>query len=205
MRFLITAGPTREYLDPVRFLSNAASGRIGCALAEGARRRGHEVRLVLGPVAIAPPRVDELVWVTSAAEMHDAVLDRLGGCDVLIAAAAVCDYRPKERAEHKLKKGDGPLHLVLERTPDILADAAARRREQVLVGFCLESEDLEARAQAKREAKKLDLIVANSPAAVAAERQDALLLDARGEITRLENVTKEALAEAILDRVRALV
>jgi len=201
MRFLITAGPTREYLDPVRFLSNASSGRIGCALAARAKAAGHAVALVLGPCPAAPPAVDELVHVTSTQEMFDAVAARFDACDVLIAAAAVCDFRLASRRTEKIKKGAGPLVLELEQTPDILAAMAERRTAQVLVGFCLESEDLERRARAKLKAKSLDLVVANSPGAIGADRQDAILIDAAGKAGRLKDVTKEDLAAEVLRMV----
>jgi len=198
MRFLITAGPTREYLDPVRFLSNASSGRTGCAIARAAKAGGHWVSLVMGPVSVGPPAVDELVRVTSAADMYEAVVARFDGCDVFVAAAAVCDYRPAEREERKIKKTEGRVTLELERTTDILLQMSKRRRRQVLVGFCLETEDLERRAREKLEVKQLDLVVANGPEAIDAPRQDALILARGGQREVLQNVTKEELAEAIL-------
>jgi len=202
MRFLITAGPTREYLDPVRYLSNASTGRMGAALAAAAAGAGHHVTLVLGPSEVAAPPVDDLVRVTSAREMFDAVADRFGACDAFLAAAAVADYRPARPSAEKIKKGEGPLRLDLAPTLDILAEMARRRRPgQVLVGFCLESEDLEARARAKREAKDLDLVVANSPAAVGADRQDALLIRRDGACERFEGVTKTDLADRIVAAV----
>jgi phosphopantothenoylcysteine decarboxylase/phosphopantothenate--cysteine ligase len=198
MRFLITAGPTREYLDPVRFLSNASSGQTGCALARAAKAGGHWVSLVLGPVSVEPPGVDELVRVTSAADMYEAVLARFDGCDVFIAAAAVCDYRPVKREERKIKKTEGHIALELERTTDILLQMSKRRRRQTLVGFCLETEDLERRAREKLQVKQLDLVVANGPQAIDAPRQDALILARGGQRELLQNVTKDELAEAIL-------
>jgi len=205
MRLLVTAGPTREYLDPVRYLSNASSGRMGAALAGAARAAGHHVTLVLGPVEIEPPPVDELVRVTSACEMFDAVAERFGDCDVFLAAAAVADYRPAEQSPQKIKKGEGGWTLRLEPTPDILAEMArCRRPAQVLVGFCLESEDLEARARAKLAAKGLDLVVANGPAAIGVDRQDALLIGRDGTCERLAAVTKKDLARRILAAVQAV-
>jgi phosphopantothenoylcysteine decarboxylase/phosphopantothenate--cysteine ligase len=198
MRFLITAGPTREYLDPVRFLSNASSGQTGCALARAAKAGGHWVSLVLGPVSVEPPGVDELVRVTSAADMYEAVLARFDGCDVFIAAAAVCDYRPVKREERKIKKTEGHVTLELERTTDILLQMSKRRRRQTLVGFCLETEDLERQAREKLQVKQLDLVVANGPQAIDAPRQDALILARGGQRELLQNVTKDELAEAIL-------
>jgi phosphopantothenoylcysteine decarboxylase/phosphopantothenate--cysteine ligase len=201
MRFLITAGPTREYLDPVRFLSNSSSGRMGCALAAAAKAAGHEVSLVLGPVAVKPPAVDELVRVTSAADMFEAVLARFDGCDVFVSAAAVCDYRPVLREERKIKKSQGRIALEFVRTTDVLAQMGKRRRRQKLVGFCLETEDLERRARDKLEVKRLDLVVANGPEAIDADRQDALLITGRAPAERLQGVTKKELAERILDAV----
>jgi len=198
MRLLITAGPTREYLDPVRFLSNASSGRTGCAIARAAKAGGHWVSLVMGPVSVGPPAVDELVRVTSAADMYEAVVARFDGCDVFVAAAAVCDYRPAEREERKIKKTEGRVTLELERTTDILLQMSKRRRRQVLVGFCLETEDLERRAREKLEVKQLDLVVANGPEAIDAARQDALILARGGQREVLRNVTKDELAKAIL-------
>jgi phosphopantothenoylcysteine decarboxylase/phosphopantothenate--cysteine ligase len=201
MRFLITAGPTREYLDPVRFLSNASSGRMGCALAAAAKAAGHAVSLILGPGTVKPPAVDEVVRVTSAADMFEAVLARFDGCDVFVSAAAVCDYRPTRREERKIKKTEGRIAVEFERTADILAHMGKRRRRQVLVGFCLETEDLERRARDKLEVKRLDLVVANGPEAIDADRQNALLISGRGQAVHLEGVTKKQLAERILEAV----
>jgi phosphopantothenoylcysteine decarboxylase / phosphopantothenate---cysteine ligase len=198
MRILITAGPTREYLDPVRYLSNASSGRMGAALASAAKAAGHSVSLVLGPGAAPPPPVDELVRVSSAADMFEAVLARFDGCDVFIAAAAVCDYRPVVREEHKIKKAEGRVTVELERTADILAQMSKRRHRQTLVGFCLETENLEQRAREKLQVKRIDYVVANGPEAIDADRQNALLLSAGGQAEHFEDVTKEALAARIL-------
>jgi len=201
MRVLITAGPTREYLDPVRYVSNASSGRIGCALAEAALRAGHRVTLLLGPCPAEPPEGAEVARVTSTQEMFEAVAARFDACDVFIASAAVADYRPVEKRPEKIKKGETHLTVELERTPDILAEMARRRKRQILVGFCLETEDLERRARGKLEAKGLDLVVANGPEAIAADRQDALLVRRNGRTTRLGGVTKAELASAILEAV----
>lgn len=204
MRFLITAGPTREYLDPVRYLSNASSGRIGFALARRVESLGHLATLVVGPTELEPPAVHNLVRVTSAAEMYEAVLARFDGCNVFVAAAAVCDYRPVVREEKKIKKVHGRVVLELERTTDILGQMAKRRRRQLLVGFCLETEDLERRARDKLQVKGLDLVVANGPEAIGAHRQDALILTARGVVARLAQVTKDELAAEIVEAILAL-
>jgi phosphopantothenoylcysteine decarboxylase/phosphopantothenate--cysteine ligase len=199
MRLLITAGPTREYFDPVRYLSNASSGKLGAALAVKAKAMGHHVTLVWGPAKVEPPEVDSLVRVVSAADMYEAVVARFDGCDAFIAAAAVCDYRPASRASAKLKKSEEKITLELERTTDILAAMGKRRRKQTLVGFCLETEDLQRRARHKLEAKQLDLVVANGPEAIGADRFDALLITATGGTQRLEAVSKDELAAKILD------
>ena len=201
MRVLITAGPTREYLDPVRYVSNASSGRIGCALAKAALEAGHQVTLVLGPSSAEPPDGAETIRITSAEEMFEAVAARFDACDVFIASAAVADYRPVERRPEKIKKGETHLAVELERTPDILAEMAQRRKRQILVGFCLETEDLERRARGKLEAKGLDLLVANGPEAIGADRQDALLITLHGPAKRLHDVTKAELAESILEAI----
>ena len=202
MRVLITAGPTREHLDPVRYVSNASSGRIGCALAKAALLAGHQVTLVLGPCPAEPPEGAETIRVTSAEEMFEAVAARFDACDVFIASAAVADYRPVAKRPEKIKKGEARLTVELERTPDILAEMARRRRKQILVGFCLETEDLERRARGKLEAKGLDLVVANGPEAIGADRQDALLIARHGPTQRLTDVTKMELASAILEAIR---
>jgi len=198
MRILITAGPTREYLDPVRFLSNASSGKIGAALAAAAKALGHHVTLVLGPCDIQPPAVDELVNAVSAADMYNSVLTRFDGCDLFIAAAAVSDYRPVHREDRKIKKSEGRYVLELERTRDILGEMSRRSRRQTLVGFCLETEDIEHRARGKLQAKNLDLVVANGPEAIGADRVDALLVRRSGSPEKLTAVTKDELAALVL-------
>jgi phosphopantothenoylcysteine decarboxylase/phosphopantothenate--cysteine ligase len=205
MRVLITAGPTREYLDPVRYLSNASSGRMGISLAAAAKARGDHVTLVLGPTEMEPPEVDELVRVTSAADMFEAVVARFDGCDLFMAAAAVCDYRPVQRQDQKIKKARGRLTIALDPTADVIGQMSHRRhRGQVLVGFCLETMDLERRARDKLEVKALDLVVANGPEAIGAERQDALIVGRGGRCDRLTQLTKAELADRILEAVAGL-
>jgi len=172
-------------------------------VAEAALEAGHHVTLVLGPCPAEPPEGAEVIRVTSAQEMFEAVAERFDACDVFIAAAAVADYRPEAPRSGKIKKTDPRLTLDLVRTPDILAEMSRRRRKQILVGFCLETEDLETRARGKLEAKRLDLVVANGPEAVAADRLDALLIARHGPTKRFQDVTKSDLAQAILEAVRA--
>lgn len=202
-RLLITAGPTHEDLDPVRFLGNRSSGRMGYAIAAQAIRRGAEVTIVSGPVQLAAPSGAEVISVRSAEEMHHAVMSRFERFDVVIMAAAVADYRPKHRAARKIKKG-GALALELVRNPDILADVGAKRmqRPTVLVGFALETEALEQSARDKLVRKAADLIVANEASVgLGGDSNRATLVDA-SSATALPEMSKRALADQILDRVR---
>jgi phosphopantothenoylcysteine decarboxylase/phosphopantothenate--cysteine ligase len=161
-RIVITAGATREQIDPVRFISNRSSGKMGFALAEAARQRGADVRVVAGITTVAPPAGVHLIQAASAEEMHAAVLREVNDATIFIAAAAVADYRPKKSAKHKIKKTSSELTLELERTPDILAEVARRRKAaQTIVGFAAETENLIANARKKLEAKQLDIMVAN--------------------------------------------
>ena len=204
-RILITAGPTHEDLDPVRYLGNRSSGRMGYAIASRAQRRGAEVTIVSGPVHLPVPSGAEVVPVRSAQEMHAAVMSRFEHFDVVIMAAAVADYRPERRATQKIKKGDR-LKLELVRNPDILADVGAKRarRPSVLVGFALETENLEQSARDKLERKAADLIVANEASAgLGGDTNRATLVDA-ATATPLPEMTKRALADQVLDRVRTL-
>ncbi len=204
-RVLITAGPTHEDLDPVRFLGNRSSGRMGYAIAAQALRRGAEVTLVSGPVQLPGPAGVEVVHVRSARQMHEAVMSRFDRFDVVIMAAAVADYRPVQRAAQKIKKGGG-MTLELVRNPDILADVGAKRVQQpsVLVGFALETENLEQAARGKLEQKAADLIVANEASiGLGGESNRATLVDATSA-SPLPEMSKRALADQILDRVRTL-
>ncbi len=205
VRVLITAGPTHEDLDPVRFLGNRSSGRMGYAIAAQALRRGAEVTIVSGPVELPVPSGAEVVRVRSAEEMHAAVMSRFDRFDVAIMAAAVADYRPAQRATQKIKKGGG-LKLELVRNPDILADVGAKRvqRPLVLVGFALETENLEQAARNKLERKAADLIVANEAAAGLGGNSNRATLVDETSATPLPEMSKRALADQILDRVRTL-
>ncbi|MDI6448489.1 phosphopantothenoylcysteine decarboxylase [Anaerobaca lacustris] len=168
MRFLITAGGTREYIDPVRFISNASSGRMGYALAAAALKAGHEVTLISAPTALKPPAGAKLVAVESAAEMFAAVKEHFAPCDCLIMAAAVADFTPARPSKTKIKKDGGPRPtLRLKPTPDILRWAGRHKSaSQVVVGFALEDRHLRDNAARKMRDKRLDMIVANTPAAI---------------------------------------
>ncbi|MBN4048210.1 bifunctional phosphopantothenoylcysteine decarboxylase/phosphopantothenate--cysteine ligase CoaBC [bacterium AH-315-O15] len=212
-RVVVTAGPTYEDIDPVRYLGNRSSGRMGFALAGEARRRGARVTLVAGPTPLEPPDLDEVVRVRSAAEMHTAVLRAAMTADVVIMAAAVADYTPAAPASRKIVKADGPMTLTLQRTPDILADLAqlpSRLSSGVpmLVGFAAETGDPETRAREKRGRKGVELMVANDvsrpDAGFDAATNAVTLIDAEGErVVPLQS--KERVAAAILDRVEQLV
>ena len=213
-RVLVTAGPTREPLDPVRFLSNRSSGKMGYALAEAARLRGAIVTLVSGPTALTAPGGVEFIRVETAAQMRDAVLPRAAGADLILAAAAVADHRPAEFAAQKLKKdppdlpllGAGRLSLPLVANDDILAALGRKKHTgQILVGFAAETEDLLDHARGKLAAKNLDWIVANDVTAEGAgfdgDTNIVTLLGRDGSETALPLLTKREVAERILDAV----
>jgi phosphopantothenoylcysteine decarboxylase/phosphopantothenate--cysteine ligase len=205
---LVTAGPTVEDIDPVRFVSNPSSGRMGYRIAEAARDRGARVVLVSGPTSLAAPGGMEVVAVRSAEDMRRAVLERATNATVVIAAAAVSDYRPATAAPSKLKKAEGGLRLEMVRTPDILKELGAAKGERTLVGFAAETDDLVANARKKLEDKNLDLVVANDVTAPGAgfggEENAAVLLRRDGGRVVVPLVSKRELAEKILDEVRAL-
>jgi phosphopantothenoylcysteine decarboxylase/phosphopantothenate--cysteine ligase len=209
-RVLITAGPTYEDLDPVRYVGNRSSGRMGIALAEAAARRGAAVTLVLGPTPVAVPGGLEVVRVRSAAEMHAAVMQAVPGQDVVIMAAAVADYTPERPAGEKIAKADAPLTLTLVRTRDILLDLGRSRgaaARPVLVGFAAETSDAVARARKKLEAKHVDLIVANDvtqPGAGFEHETNAVTLVSRDGNAAVPLQAKTAVAGRILDAVVAL-
>jgi phosphopantothenoylcysteine decarboxylase/phosphopantothenate--cysteine ligase len=205
---LVTAGPTVEDIDPVRFVSNRSSGRMGYRIAEAARDRGARVVLVSGPTDLAAPGGVELLVVRSADQMRRAVQERVGVATVVIAAAAVSDYRPASAAPSKIKKTGAGLSLEMVRTPDILKELGAAKGERTLVGFAAETEDLIVNARAKLEAKNLDLVVANDVSAPGAgfevETNKAVLLRRDGSRVDVPLVAKRELAERILDEVCAL-
>lgn len=209
-RVLVTAGPTREDLDPVRFLTNRSSGRMGHALARQAARLGAAVTLVSGARDLEAPAGVDLVRVDTCAEMHAEVLAAFADADLLLMAAAPADYRPARAAASKLRKGEGPLRLELERTEDILAEAGRRKARQVLLGFAAETDDdLESRAMDKLRRKNLDFIVVNrvgpDDRGFGAETNAGVLLDAAGGRDEIALTTKDRMALAILRRAGALV
>ena len=205
-KVLVTAGGTEEPLDPVRFLGNRSTGRMGYAIAEAAARRGAETILVTGPTGLDIPAGVRAIKVRSAREMEQVVLEEYDSTDVVIKAAAVADYRPKETSSQKIKKSDGELTLTLVRNPDILYELGQRKKHQILVGFAAETNDLEAYAKKKLEKKNLDFIVANDVSAKDAgfgtdtNRVQIFYRDGREESQPLMSKTK--LAGLILDRVK---
>lgn len=205
MRILVTAGPTREFIDPVRFISNRSSGRMGYAIAAEARARGHETTLVSGPVAIQAPAHVHLVKVVSADDMRAAVLRNIGGCDALIMAAAVADWKPAERGATKLKKRLTSPELRLAPTPDILLEVKALKGKRLHVGFAAETDSLESEAGRKLQEKGLDLIVANdvsrSDAGFDVETNQVLLLAADGSREQLPLLPKRQVAARIVEWV----
>ena len=204
-RVLVSAGPTCEPIDPVRHITNRSSGRMGYAVAAAAWRRGARVTLVSGPTALAAPRGCETVAVRTAAEMNEAMRARVTESDVVVMVAAVADYRPRRAASRKIKKNDDAMTLELERTDDILAGLAAARGRRLLVGFAAETDDLRSNALKKLRGKGLDLIVANAvgPAdrGFDAATNSALLIDATGGERDSGLVSKDELADVILDEV----
>ena len=203
MKFLITAGPTREKIDPVRFITNYSSGRMGYALAAAAQKSGHEVLLISGPVALPCPDGVTLLQVESAAEMAQAVHNHVQYADVIIMAAAVADYRPAKPEQHKMKKMPGDLVLKLERTEDILLSLGkAKKPGQILAGFAAETEDLLQNAQSKLERKNLDWIAANWVADGFGTNTNSLILFSRhGKRISLGSAGKDELAEKMLQTV----
>ncbi|MCG3148353.1 MAG: Coenzyme A biosynthesis bifunctional protein CoaBC [Verrucomicrobiae bacterium] len=202
IHFLITAGPTREHFDPIRYVSNRSSGKMGYALAGAAARVG-QVTLVSGPTALKPPAGVEFVQVLSAAKMAKAVFGRYAKVDVVIMAAAVCDYRPRQVANRKLKKTGKKFVLELEPTTDILLELGRRKRRQILIGFAAETNDVEHFAQDKLRRKNLDLIVANDTRAFEGETNIVTLIHRDGRVEHLPEMTKAKVAREILKRALA--
>ncbi len=204
MNFLITAGGTREYIDPVRFISNASSGRMGYALARAALAAGHEVTLITAPTAQEPPRGAKVVKAETAAQMFEAVKKHFSRCDCLIMAAAVADYTPVRPAPTKLKKTSGNLTIKLKPTRDILKWAGEHKSTQIVVGFALEDRALRARAEKKLHAKNLDMIVANCPAAIGADKSSVQIKTPNAAWVRIENAAKSTTARKIIRLVERL-
>ena len=195
---LITSGPTRQYIDRVRYLTNASSGRMGACLAEAALSLGHRVIVVSGPVDVAYPSAAEVVPVTSTEDMLKECERLFPTVDGVIGAAAPCDYRPRHVASGKISKTGEPLLLELVETPDVVATLGARKSHQWLVGFALETEDRRFRALVKLQKKSCDLMVSNGPEAMHAADNDVEILDSQGEVLTRVAGTKGEVAREIL-------
>lgn len=207
MNVLITAGPTREYLDQVRYLSNASTGRMGYALATAAKAAGLAVTLVHGPTADRPPAVDKVIAVTSAREMYETVAAEFADCDVLIGCAAVSDYRPKEPIKGKIKRESAEtLTVELIQNPDIIREMASRRRpDQVVIGFALETEKAESGAREKLTRKGLDAIVLNAPSAIGSQETEITIFRAASDLSETFRGSKAEAAERIVALAEHLV
>jgi phosphopantothenoylcysteine decarboxylase/phosphopantothenate--cysteine ligase len=207
-RLLITAGPNHEAIDPVRFITNRSSGKMGYALARAAVRRGAEVTLVSGPTSLSAPEKTKLLKVKTAADMRAAVLDGFPNSTTVVMAAAVSDYSPVEAAPKKLKKGAESMRLELKRNPDILQELGAKKDGRFLIGFAAETDDVIANAGKKLKEKNLDMIVANDVSAEGSgfegETNIATILDRSGNLQTLPLMTKDELADRILDHLQAL-
>ncbi|TVS15300.1 MAG: phosphopantothenoylcysteine decarboxylase [Planctomycetaceae bacterium] len=200
---MITSGPTRQYLDPVRYLTNGSSGRMGRSLAQAALDLGHQVVIISGPVEINYPSRAEVVPVVSTEDLLDACQRVFPGCDGLIAAAAPCDYRPIRVASHKIAKTGNPLELQLIETPDVVATLGSTKRpDQWIVGFALETEDQRLRALVKLEKKSCDLMVLNGPAAMNSRRNQVEIIDRKGSLIDALAGPKEEVARGILQVIQ---
>ena len=197
-RILITSGPTRQFIDPVRYLTNASSGRMGRALAEAALALGHEVVVVSGPVELEYPAAARVVPVISTEEMLAASAAEFETCDGLIGAAAPCDYRPVRVESHKIAKTGQPIDLHLIETEDVVATLGAKKGRRWVVGFALETEDHRLRALAKLEKKFCDLMVSNGPQAISSPDNEVEVLTPAGEVIATITGTKEVVAARIL-------
>jgi phosphopantothenoylcysteine synthetase/decarboxylase len=199
MRILITAGGTREYIDPVRFISNASSGKMGYALARAALKAGHKVTLITAPTSKKPPGTAKLVNIETAAQMFDAVKRHFSRCDCLIMAAAVADYTPARPARIKIKKSGKSMTIKLKPTTDILEWAGKHKEQgQVVIGFALESEKPRRNAERKLKEKNLNMIVANSPAAIGADKSNVQIKIPNSSWIKIQNATKASIAKKII-------
>ncbi|HPR15215.1 MAG TPA: bifunctional phosphopantothenoylcysteine decarboxylase/phosphopantothenate--cysteine ligase CoaBC, partial [Smithella sp.] len=209
VRILITAGPTEEPLDPVRFITNLSSGKMGYALASAAQRRGARVTLVSGPTSLPLPPLEKIVTVRTAREMHKAVLQHYKSARVIIKAAAVADYRPKIVANEKIKKEGKTLFIELERNPDIIAEIGKKKGNRILVGFAMETQNLLTNARGKLVKKNMDMIVANNlrqeGAGFRTDTNIITVIDRAGKTESLEKMTKIDAAGAILNRIKKLI
>ncbi|HIC91758.1 MAG TPA: bifunctional phosphopantothenoylcysteine decarboxylase/phosphopantothenate--cysteine ligase CoaBC [Syntrophaceae bacterium] len=204
-KVLVTAGSTQEPLDPVRFLSNPSSGKMGYAMAKVARRRGAEVTLITGPTTLTPPRGVRVLGVKTALEMKNTVLDNFEDASIIVKAAAVSDFRPQRFFNKKVKKTPGKMEIGLKRNPDILKELGKKKGNRILVGFAAETHDIIKHAQKKLKEKNVDLMVVNPigipGAGFGSDTNMVKILDRKGDIVELPLMTKEKVAEEIWDKV----
>jgi phosphopantothenoylcysteine decarboxylase/phosphopantothenate--cysteine ligase len=202
VRFLITAGPTREPIDPVRYLSNRSSGKMGYAIAEAAIQACHDVVLISGPVDVDPPRGADLISISTSDEMFDAVHERVRECDVLVMCAAVADYKPKQVSKNKIKKRDANLSLELVPTRDILASLPKQDRPYLVVGFAAETENIEANAQRKLQEKNCDVVVANDvsrpDSGIESDENEVTILVRAGKMKTISRAPKKIVARELI-------
>lgn len=199
MRILITAGPTREYLDDVRYLTNASSGRMGYALAEQALAADHEVVLVSGPVDLAPPGGCEVHFVETTGEMRQSCVELFPGCDGVIAAAAVCDYKPRERVAGKIAKTGAPITIEMIETDDVLAELGRTKDGRWVMGFALEAQNPRENALQKLRAKNCDFVVVNAPSAIGSESNTIELIDRTGTTVATFSGSKSDVAGNLIE------
>ena len=203
LNILITAGGTREYIDPVRYISNASSGRMGCAIARAAVRAGHAVTLITAPTSLKPPKDANVIRVVTCDDMFRAVRREFAGCDCLVMAAAVSDYKPAVMSKTKIKKEQSVLSLHLKPTRDILAWAGRNKKKgQMLVGFALEDKKLLENAEKKLKAKNLDMIVANEPDAIASDKLTVHIKSLKHDWITYENISKTISANRIVSMIQ---
>jgi phosphopantothenoylcysteine decarboxylase/phosphopantothenate--cysteine ligase, prokaryotic len=208
LKILVTAGPTIEPIDPIRYITNHSSGKMGYAIAECARNRGGNVTLISGPTNLKPPRNVDVIHVNTNHEMYRAVMDNYNQCDVIIKAAAVADYKPSVVSKQKIKKTEDNLTLNLEKNIDILSEVGRQKGNRILVGFAAESENLIENAQMKIERKNLDMIVANditsSDSGFKSDNNTAVIITKDGRHLSLPKMTKFQMADNILDNIKSL-
>ena len=199
MKILITSGPTRQYLDPVRFISNASSGTMGRELAQAALNAGNSVVVVTGPVKVVYPVAAQVIEVETTDQMLEACLEHFPSCDGLIGAAASCDYRPVEIANHKIRKTGQPLEIKLVETVDIVATLGQMKRpDQWTVGFALETEDAHFRAITKLQKKSCDIVAINSPSAIDSDSNSIEIVNPAGDIVHQVSGSKARVAQSII-------
>lgn len=205
-KVVVTAGPTREDIDPVRFITNHSSGKMGYAIARAARNRGAQVTLISGPVNIKPPSGMKVINVSSAREMYENVIEQFDDCDIVIKCAAVADYRPETKSPIKIKKSDDDMSIKLVRNPDILFELGKRKKDQILVGFAAETDELIKNSEKKLEKKNLDMIVANDitikGSGFNSDNNTVRILTKDKQCLCLDNKPKNDIANSILDCIK---